>query len=57
MALCPRHGYLKGKIRMKKTDEGKIYVIKTIKLSDEAEAALIREKREILKKKRKNRKV
>lgn len=52
LAYCPEHGYLKGKIRMKKTDEGKVYVIKTVKLTDEKEVNLIREKRESLRKKR-----
>ncbi|MDE7252297.1 MAG: exonuclease domain-containing protein [Acetatifactor sp.] len=37
LAYCEKHGYLKGKIRMRKTDEGKYYVVKTTKLiSDEA---------------------
>jgi DNA polymerase III epsilon subunit-like protein len=53
LAVCPEHGYLKGKIRMKKTDEGMTYVVKTVKLTDETEAKLIREKRELLRKKRK----
>lgn len=52
LAFCPEHGYFKGKIRMKKTDEGKYYVIKTLKLIDLEEAAAIREKKEILRKKR-----
>nr|WP_296009155.1 3'-5' exonuclease [uncultured Blautia sp.] len=52
LALCPKHGYFKGKIRLKKTDEGRYYVIKTLKQADEQEAALIREKKEQLRKKR-----
>lgn len=56
MAYCPRHGYLKGKIRMKKTEEGKFYVVKTMKLTDEQEAQAIRERRELMKKKRKQKK-
>ena len=31
IAQCPEHGYLKGKIRVKHTDDGKVYVVKTIK--------------------------
>ncbi len=57
LAYCPVHGYLKGKARMKKTDEGGIYVVKTIKLIDETGAERIREKRKGLKVKRKQKKV
>ena len=52
LAYCPEHGYFKGKARIKKTDEGKYYVVKTLKQIDEAEASEIREKREALRKKR-----
>lgn len=48
IALCPVHGYMKGKIRMKKTDEGRFYVIKTIKVSCEAEEREIRKKKDAL---------
>lgn len=48
IAVCPIHGYLKGKIRMKKTDEGKFYVVKTIKISSEPEAEEIRKKKDAL---------
>jgi inhibitor of KinA sporulation pathway (predicted exonuclease) len=56
VAICPRHGYLKGKIRMKKTPEGKIYVIKTMTLIDECEMEEIREKKEALSRKRRQKK-
>lgn len=56
VACCPKHGYLKGKVRMKKTDEGRFYVVKTIKLSDEDEVEIIRQKRELLKRKRRQKK-
>ena len=37
LAYCEKHGYLKGKIRVRKTDEGMLYAVKTTKLiSDEA---------------------
>lgn len=52
LAYCPEHGYFKGKARIKKTDEGKYYVVKTLKRIDEAEALEIREKKEALRKKR-----
>ena len=55
---CPRHGHIKGKIRMKKTEEGNFYVVKTLKITDEEETNLIREKRDLLKaKRRKKRKI
>ncbi len=31
LAYCRTHGYLRGKIRIKKEDNGKIYIVKTIK--------------------------
>lgn len=46
IANCTEHGYMKGKIRMKKTDEGRFFVVKTIKVSSEAEADLIRQRKE-----------
>ncbi len=52
MACCPVHGYLKGKARMKRTDEGNIYVVKTIKVSSEEEASQIRRRKELLREKR-----
>lgn len=51
-AVCPEHGYLKGKIRMKHTDEGKFYVIKTIRISSPREAEELREKKEAIRRKR-----
>lgn len=52
LAYCPEHGYLKGKIRMKRTDEGLIYVVKTLKLVGDEGAELIFEKREEMRKRR-----
>lgn len=51
-AYCENHGFLKGKIRMKKTEDGKFYVIKTLKLVSEDEAFLIKKKQEEVRKKR-----
>lgn len=51
-AYCENHGFLKGKIRMKKTEEGNFYVIKTLKLVSEEEASIIRKKQEEVRKKR-----
>lgn len=52
LGYCPKHGYLRGKIRMKQTDEGLYYVVKTIKSIGEDEARYIRDKQVQLRKKR-----
>jgi len=49
LGYCPEHGYLKGKLRVKKAENGKTYIIKTLKLIGEAEAEQIRMKQEELK--------
>ena len=35
LAYCEKHGYLKGKIRVNKTQEGEVFAVKTTKLVDE----------------------
>lgn len=55
LAYCPNHGWMKGKIRMKKTEKGNIFVVKTMKLTDELEAQSIRDKKEEIKRKRRER--
>ena len=52
VSICPEHGYMKGKIRMRQTDDEKVYVVKTIKVSSEREAEEIRERRTALRDKR-----
>ncbi len=52
IAVCPQHGLLKGKIRMRHSDDGGIYVIKTVKISNEYEAESIRKKKDELREKR-----
>ena len=46
LGLCPVHGYVRGKIRMKKAEEGEIYVVKTIKATDEDGAEEVFRKKE-----------
>lgn len=46
LAYCEKHGYLKGKIRIRKTDAGTIYIVKTTKLIGEAEAEEILQRRQ-----------
>lgn len=48
VSICPEHGFLKGKVRMKKTEEGKFFVEKTVSLIDEKDAKRILEKKELL---------
>lgn len=44
LAYCEKHGYLKGKIRIRRSENGRIYVVKTTKLISQEEAAAIRER-------------
>ncbi|MDE6314262.1 MAG: exonuclease domain-containing protein [Lachnospiraceae bacterium] len=56
-AYCEHHGFIRGKVRMKKTDSGRFYVIKTLKLVSEEEAQMIRDKQnEVRKRRREKRK-
>ncbi len=48
LSYCKRHGFLKGKARMKRADDGNIYVIKTLKLISDEDAQLIKDKQEKL---------
>lgn len=41
VAYCEKHGYLKGKIRVRRTDEGKVYIVKTTKFITKEEAESI----------------
>lgn len=57
LAYCEKHGYLKGKIRVRRTDEGKIYIVKTTKFIPQEEADAIAKRRDRareLKKKRRH---
>ena len=45
LAYCEKHGYLKGKIRVRKTEDGGIYIVKTTKLISEEDAEGIRERK------------
>lgn len=56
LAHCDKHGYLKGKIRVKKTDDEQVFVIKTTKLVSAQEAEKVAQQQERAKEIRKNRK-
>lgn len=55
LACCPEHGWIRGKIRLKKVDEDQVFVIKTLKLTDDAGAELVAARREEVRKKRSER--
>lgn len=46
LAVCPQHGYIKGKIKIKKTDDDFYYVTKIIKATDENGAMSIRQRQQ-----------
>ena len=52
LAVCPEHGYMKGKIRMKKSEDGSFFAVKTTKLVGEEGADYVEQKKEETKKKR-----
>jgi inhibitor of KinA sporulation pathway (predicted exonuclease) len=52
LACCPKHGYIKVKIRLRTRNDGKFYAIKTTKPISEEDAYAIREKKEIQRVKR-----
>jgi len=49
---CPEHGLVKGKIRLKKSEDGDAFAIKTIKYTDQAGEAEIRLRQESVRKRR-----
>lgn len=63
LGVCPEHGYVRGKIRMKRSEQGLYYVVKTQKPVDQEGAEHIfqkkeeqREKRRVRSKAKKNKK-
>lgn len=55
LAVCPVHGFVQGKIRMKRSEQGKIYAVKTMKPVDEAGAERVFRKKEEQRQKRRER--
>jgi len=49
LAYCEKHGYLKGKIRIRKSAQGEVYVVKTTKLITGQEAEILQERCETAK--------
>ena len=52
LAKCDEHGWLKGKIRLRKSEDEKVYVIKTLKLTDDIGADSIRKRQTDIRRKR-----
>lgn len=57
VAFCDKHGFMKYKIRMKKSENNKVYVIKTMKYISKEEAEAINLKKEHTKEMRKVKKM
>lgn len=53
VSLCPVHGYMKAKIRIRKSENDKVYVVKTAKLISEEDCQKILQKKEQAKEHRK----
>ena len=56
VAYCEEHGYLKGKIRVNKTDDGRVYIVKTTKFISEEDVKALEERRVHVKEVHKKRK-
>ncbi len=52
LSSCFRHGYMRGKLKFKKTEEDRWYVVKIIKKISREEAMRVKEKQEEVRKKR-----
>ncbi|MEY8339400.1 3'-5' exonuclease [Lachnospiraceae bacterium 62-35] len=55
LSLCPEHGWVRGKIKVKKSEEGHIYIVKIMKLTGESGAEEIAVKRDEARKRRRER--
>jgi inhibitor of KinA sporulation pathway (predicted exonuclease) len=55
LAICPEHGYMKGKIRLKHVSEQEVFAIKTLKLTNDAGADEIRQRKEDVRRRRSER--
>ena len=52
LAVCPEHGYVKGKIRVKRSERDAYYAVKTVKAATLEDAQLLMQKKEDGRKKR-----
>lgn len=54
---CEQHGFIKGKIRMKKTDDDRVYVVKTLKATDMDGATQVLEKQLAIRERRRRKRL
>lgn len=54
--FCPEHGYIKGKLKIKKSEQGEYYAEKVLTYIDKDEVDALKEKKQALKKNQKNQK-
>ena len=54
---CEQHGFIKGKIRMKKTEDDRVYVVKTLKATDMDGASQVLEKQLAIREKRRRKRL
>ncbi len=52
LAVCPEHGLVRSKIRIKKAESGCVFAVRTARLADEKDAVAIAEKRNEVKQRR-----
>ena len=52
VGFCPDHGYVKSKVRLRKANSGRIFVIKTTKMISEGDAEKIRSKQDAIRERR-----
>ena len=57
VSLCPVHGYMKSKIRIRKSERGMVYVVKTSKFISEQDCQKMIQKRELAKGHQKSKKL
>ena len=50
---CEEHGLIRGKIRIRKTEDEKYFAVKTLRFTDTEEAEELRERKEVLRLRRK----
>ena len=55
LCYCNEHGYMKGKIRLRKTDTNNVFVIRTLKLVSEEESLEVKARQEEVRRRRRER--